>query len=151
MYYNHKNKLIISKSFKTASSSLHFLLKRNHNSNDSVIVNDHFTIMEIREKYGLKRNEVIGIVGIRNPWDYVVSAYFWAKKNRECPKEFTFDDFILKETKFNWKKQHRWWNPSEIDDVLVFEDLKKEIQFFNKKFNIEYTFNERFINSNSSV
>lgn len=132
MYYSRENNVIISKSFKTAGSSLYELIKKN--KRNGVLINNHFTIKEFKEKNDAPN--ATGIVGIRNPWDYVVSAFFWSLKNKECPSQFTFEDFVLKNSKFNWKKQHKWWEPTQIDDVVVFEDLQNEVNRIGIKYNI---------------
>jgi hypothetical protein len=109
MYYNKDKKLIVSKSFKTA----------------------------IVDKFNLP-SSITKIVQVRNPWDYVVSAYYWAIKNQECPKNYTFEDFIFKPSNFNWKKQLEWWDLNYIDNFIRYEYLEQDIQAFSQLFNFNY-------------
>jgi len=127
MYYNEKNKILISKSFKTAGSSLYELLNEYVGKSHGMLANNHYHPKQWRRMMGVNKNNSITVVGIRNPWDYVSSAYHWALLNGECPPSYSFNDFIFKPSEFNWQKQKLWWDVNEIDDIIIFEDLENEI------------------------
>lgn len=127
MYCNDKNKVLISKSFKTASSSLYELLREHVGQSHGLLKDNHFYPKLWREMLDFERDEITMIVGIRNPWDYVSSAYHWSLMNNECPSDYTFKDFVFKKSDFNWQKQLQWWDVNEIDDVIVFENLREEV------------------------
>ena len=126
MYYNPKSKIIISKSFKTAGSSLYTLIKNNWMLEGCRLDDMHYTLKECQKIYGEK--EFTQITLIRNPHDYVVSAYHWGKRNGEVPHDYTFQDFLYKPSQFNWQKQLRFWETDDIDDVIQFEKIEEEIQ-----------------------
>jgi hypothetical protein len=126
MYYNPKSKIIISKSFKTAGSSLYTLIKKNWLEEGCRLDDMHYTLKECQDIYGEKKFTQITL--IRNPWDYVVSAYHWGKRNGEVPNDYTFQDFLYKPSQFNWQKQLKFWDTNDTDDVIQFEKINEEIQ-----------------------
>ena len=126
MYYNPHSKIIISKSFKTAGSSLYTLIKDNWLQEGCELHDWHWTLRECQERFNEK--DFTQLTLIRNPWDYVVSAYHWAQRNGECDRSWTFQDFIYKDCAFDWKKQLRFWDTDDTDDVIQFEKIEEEIQ-----------------------
>ena len=126
MYYNPTSKIIISKSFKTAGSSLYTLIKNNWMSEGCKLDDMHYTLKECQNIYGEK--DFTQLTLIRNPYDYVVSAYHWGKRNGEVPHEYTFQDFLYKPSDFNWQKQLKFWDSDYTDDVIQFERIEEEIQ-----------------------
>ena len=136
MYYNPHKKVLISKSFKTASSSLYTFCISNLMEDGSKQMNMHRTIPQIIEMWDVPTDDLTRIVGIRNPWDYVASAYHWAQINGECPLSYSFNDFIFKQSDFDWKKQLKFWDTNYIDDVILFEDLYNELQRICETYNL---------------
>lgn len=132
MYINHKHKFIIPKPFKMAGSSIYTYLKNNFSDN-SILIDGHFTYEELINMYNLNPIEYKKVTLIRNPFDYMVSAYFWSWKNGECPPDYTFSDFIHKKSDFNWKKQHKFWN-NDSDYYIYFERLPDQVFDFLKIF-----------------
>ena len=137
MYYNPRKKVLISKSFKTASSSLYTFCVSNLMEDGCQQMNMHRTIEQLIDRWQIPTDDLVKIVGIRNPWDYVASAYHWAQMNRECPLSYSFNDFVFKESDFNWKKQLKFWDVENMDDVLVFEDFSNELQRISKLYDLQ--------------
>lgn len=143
MFIDLKQKVLVSKSFKTASSSFFDLLS--DVEGDHIIKFDyHRTIKQMLQEYRLKEDKFTKITLIRNPWDYVVSAYFWAKYNNECPEHFEFEDFVYKDSEFNWKKQLYYWDLDYIDDVVKFEQFKDYSKMFCLMYAYPYKEPKRF-------
>ena len=134
MYYNPKRKIIISKSFKTAGSSLYTLIKNNWLEEGTQLHDMHWTLEECQNIYGEK--EFTQLTLIRNPYDYVVSAYHWGKRNNEVPHEYSFQDFLYKPSDFNWQKQLKFWDTNYTDDVIQFEKIEEEIQRLVDEYNL---------------
>ena len=140
MYYNKDKKVIVSKSFKTASSSFYCFLKRNARIGEFALMNQHLTLKQIINKFNLNKNKVIKIVQVRNPWDYVVSSYYWAKDQKKCPQGYTFEDFIFKPSKFNWQKQLDFWDLNYIDNFIKYEHLENDIKAFCQTHDFSYDY-----------
>ena len=136
MYYNPHKKVLISKSFKTASSSLYTFCVNNLMEDGCQQMNMHRTIEQLINRWQIPTDDLVKIVGIRNPWDYVASAYHWAQMNQECPLSYSFNDFVFKESDFNWKKQLKFWDIENIDDVILFEDFSNELQRISKLYDL---------------
>ena len=107
----------------------------------------HADIHEIKRKFKNSYNNYRKFTIIRNPYDKMVSWYFYLKRNLgENYKIIEFNEWIKDPSKF-WhaddpisylKPQHEW-----IDDTMVlirYENLYKELnKFFNKKINLPIT------------
>ena len=107
----------------------------------------HADIHEIKRKFKNSYNNYRKFTIIRNPYDKMVSWYFYLKRNLgENYKIIEFNEWIKDPSKF-WhaddpisylKPQHEW-----IDDTMVlirYENLYKELnKFFNEKINLPIT------------
>ena len=104
----------------------------------------HADIHEIKKKFKNSYNNYRKFTIIRNPYDKMVSWYFYLKRN--LGKKYRVVEFNewIKDPLQLWhandpisflKPQHEW-----IDDTVVllkFENLNKELkQFFNKEINL---------------
>ena len=103
--------------------------------------NKHADIHEIKTKFKNSYNNYRKFTVIRNPYDKMISWYFYLKKNLgENYDIIEFNDWIINPLKF-WhvddpisflKNQHEW-----IDDtvtILKYENLQEDINtFFGKK------------------
>ena len=116
--------------------------------NESVRIqpSKHADIHEIKSRFKNSYNNYKKFTIIRNPYDKMVSWYFYLKKNLGNYNVIEFNDWIKDPSKF-WhandpisflKPQYDW-----IDDtveIIKFENLNKEINsFFNKKINLPVT------------
>ena len=107
----------------------------------------HADIYEIKRKFKNSYNNYRKFTIIRNPYDKMVSWYFYLKKNLgENYNVVEFNEWIKDPSKF-WhaddpisflKPQYKW-----VDDTVVllkFENLYKELkQFFNKEIDLPIT------------
>lgn len=143
MFIDSATKVLVSKSFKTAGSSFYELLSKQPEESVERFDN-HKTIREIIKKYNISEEDYTKITLIRNPWDYVVSAYYWARYNRECPVRYTFDDFVFKDSVFNWKKQLDFWELEIIDDVVQFENFDGDCRKFCDRYGYAYSKPKRY-------
>lgn len=136
MYYNvHKN-IIICKTYKTASTTLYKLLE--NCKDNSILIRDHLSIKTIRKRYNIQKENVTCIVGIRNPWDMVSSYYHYCVDGEEegVPSNESFE-FFIRNRKRLWCRNTNNWDFSEIDDVVVFEDLENEINRIGNAYDID--------------
>jgi len=75
----------------------------------------------------------------RNPWDKVVSQYFWKIKKFETPP--TFEKWLYKGSLIprDWKLYTKN-NQVMLDKIIQYSNLHQElIDMFNNKFNLELT------------
>ena len=106
----------------------------------------HADIHEIKRKFTNSYNKYKKFTIIRNPYDKMVSWYFYLKRNLGDYSIIEFNDWIKDPSKF-WhandpisflKPQCDW-----IDDTVVvikYENLDKELnKFFGKKINLPVT------------
>ena len=107
----------------------------------------HADIYEIKKKFKNSYNNYRKFTIIRNPYDKMVSWYFYLKRNLgENHNVIEFNEWIKDPSKF-WhaddpisflKPQCKW-----IDDTVVllkFENLNKELnEFFNKEIDLPVT------------
>lgn len=147
MFVDYKNKIIVSKSFKTASSSFYKVIQKGVNHNRYRLFNNHRTIKGIVASFNLKYEDYTKITLVRNPWDYMVSAYFWAIKNNECPSGYNFEDFVFKKSSFNWTKQKMYWDLDYIDRVIIYEDFEFQCKAFCREYGFKYTRPEKVKNN----
>ena len=108
--------------------------------------NKHADIHEIKRKFKNSYNNYRKFTIIRNPYDKMVSWYFYLKRNLGNHNVVEFSDWIKDPSKF-WhandpisflKPQCEW-----IDDtveIIKFENLNKALnKFFNKEINLPIT------------
>jgi hypothetical protein len=86
MLVSHEHKFIFIKTHKTAGSSIESWLMpycREHGIIDTRRYNSHWPARAIKAKLGpVVWKDYTKICPIRNPWDQMVSLYFWRKRPR---------------------------------------------------------------------
>lgn len=97
----------------------------------------HMNVVNMVKTYGEESWEnYFTFTFVRNPWDRMVSWFFWRKRMRTIPKDLTFSEFVI-DFKF-WhtdktlpaQPQHSWFDDKfKIDFVGKFENLQDD---FNK-------------------
>ncbi len=162
MIINHKYKFIFIKSFKTAGTSLEIALSKfcdekdvitKIEPNDEIIRkklkytgprnNDgmkvHMTASEIKNKINSEIFEnYFKFVVVRNPFDQIISAFYWHNESKKNEKKFFF--FKKKSINFNKfferKARHifedeinRYSENGEIliDKFISYENLKNDL------------------------
>tara|TARA_R110002020_G_scaffold50211_1_gene142102 strand:- start:1210 stop:1746 length:537 start_codon:yes stop_codon:yes gene_type:complete len=117
-------------------------------SNESVRIQPekHADIYEIKKKFKNSYNNYKKFTIIRNPYDKMVSWYFYLKRNLGDYNVVEFNDWIKEPSRF-WhandpisflKPQHEWINNTV--EIIKFENLNKELnKFFNKQINLPIT------------
>ena len=113
--------------------------------NESVRIqpNKHADIYEIKRKFKNSYNNYKKFTIIRNPYDKMVSWYFYLKRNLGDYNVIEFNNWIKDPSKF-WhindpisylKPQYEWINNTV--EIIKFENLNKELnKFFNEKINL---------------
>ena len=121
--------------------------------NDSFRIqpNKHADICEIKRKFKNSYNNYRKFTVIRNPYDKMVSWYFFLKRNAlenvsTNGDIIEFNEWIKDPSKF-WnfndpisylKSQHEWID--ETVEIIKFEDLNNELnKFFDKKIDLPVT------------
>tara|TARA_R110001583_G_scaffold189173_1_gene351894 strand:+ start:44 stop:592 length:549 start_codon:yes stop_codon:yes gene_type:complete len=126
---------------KNAGTSIETLFA---NKSFQIQPNKHDNIYQIKKKFPEIYNNYRKFTIIRNPYDKMVSWYFYLKRNLgENYDVIDFNEWIKNPSKF-WhaddpisylKPQHEW-----IDDtveIIKFENINKEInEFFKKEINL---------------
>ena len=103
----------------------------------------HADIYEIKKKFKNSYNNYRKFTIIRNPYDKMVSWYFYLKRNLGDYNVIEFNNWIKDPSKF-WhindpisylKPQYEWINNTV--EIIKFENLNKELnKFFNEKINL---------------
>ena len=107
----------------------------------------HADIYEIKRKFKNSYNNYRKFTIIRNPYDKMVSWYFYLKRNLgENYNIIEFNEWIKDPSKF-WhandpidylKSQYKWIN--DTVEIIKFENINKELnKFFNKKIDLPIT------------
>lgn len=71
---------------------------------------------------------------VRNPWDRVVSDFFYCKKEKYVPENSSFRDEVIynKDNKDRWKSPCYDWltlnGKLAVDNILRFENLKSDFE-----------------------
>jgi hypothetical protein len=118
---NHKYKFIFIKSFKTAGTSLEIALSKFCGNKDIITpivkederlrsklnftppqnyegMREHMSATEIKNKIGTELfNDFFKFVVIRNPYEQVISAYYWHNESKKKEKKF----FLFKKNLFH--------------------------------------------------
>jgi len=106
----------------------------------------HADIYEIKRKFKNSYNNYKKFTIIRNPYDKMVSWYFYLKKNLGDYNVIEFNDWIKDPSKF-WhandpisylKPQYKWIDNTV--EVIKFENINKEInKFFKEEIDLPIT------------
>ena len=174
MILSHKNKFIFIKSFKTASTSLEIALskycgekdiitpiviedeeirKRNgfpgpQNFNISTLFEEHMSASEIKSKVSPKIwEEYYKFVVVRNPFDQIISAFYWHNKSKEKERKFiffkkrkkVFKEFFKIKAHHIFEDEYLRYTLNDkvlVDNFLRYENLKSDLISLSKKINL---------------
>lgn len=115
-------------------------------------------VIEYLKNSQINRNDVIIICIIRNPYERVVSNYFFHLKNKkinyinstdrnEDIKIFLNQPELRQYQKPNYFRKYLDYN---IDIIFRLENLEADIEDFNKKFDINLKYNKCKLNKNNN-
>ena len=115
-----------------------------------IFFNSHITCYNFYDIFNKKCfNDFQKIAVARNPWDRMVSRYFYSKKVNKKFKNFTFEEFVNFDIKNNMivLNQYRFCTKDKtnfcIDKVIKFENLNSDfneisLSIFGKKDLLKY-------------
>jgi len=86
---------------------------------------------------------------VRNPYDQIVSYYYWANKTAEQRNKISFNEFVKKFSKEFFEKQYNIYtqnHQSLVDKFIFFEEFEKDLNFVSKKLNLPFNLFETFKN-----
>jgi len=168
MIINHKYKFIFIKSFKTAGTSLEIAISKFCDNKDIITpiieedekirktlnyrgpqnynnMKEHMSVSEIRKKIDVDIfNNYFKFVTIRNPFDQIISAYYWHNESKKKEKKFfifkkrekKFNDFFKIKAKNIFEDEFNRY--TENNKVLVnyfikYENLKEDLEKISLK------------------
>ena len=155
MIISHKHQFIFVKTKKTAGSTLEKLLYPYLGENDictgsprddtpqknTTITNGHMSWRQIEATYPNEWRNYYKFTIERNPWDKVVSSYFWHKIIKEerfgtMPfEEYVMTCELLPVDWMNYAHQ----KTIRVDDVYFYEDMRTMYDSLNKMFGLHIT------------
>lgn len=97
----------------------------------------HCTLQEMELKFNIKLNNFLKFTVIRNPWDRMVSNYFYSKR-RDSKKYSTFNEFVFQPKYAN--QYHQKHDLSQFDFVCDNQG-KINIDYFCRFENLQHDFN----------
>lgn len=152
MIISHQHKYIFIRPFKTAGSSIErFLLETAFNpkrdaTGFKILKSPHLTANHIVENVNENVwREYVKVVCERNPWDKVVSWYFWDMFNtkvgnrniKSIKHNLYYDSAIYKNQEWSITKFGEWFNnvvlPLNIDDLPRHNPLSHKYYFVGDK------------------
>ena len=79
-------------------------------------------------------------VCIRNPWDRLLSAYYYYKKENDADlKNMSFEEFVMsKDWKCADRQQIEYYDENSIDHILKYESLEKDFYKIQDYYQIYY-------------
>lgn len=138
MIISHKYKFIFIKTRKTAGSTIEMFLDKYLDEKDistgsdidnlpsrNINVDGHLGWRYIKEKYPTEWNNYFKFAVERNPWDGVVSKYFWYKKVKPKKAKKSFEEFVYspKLSSLNDWKLYATADQIIVDKVVKYENL----------------------------
>lgn len=93
-------------------------------------------------------NTYTKIAIIRNPFDYMVSSFFWEMKTKKKKTDLSFEEYVLKrknKIKAN-EKIYKINNENIIDFMIRYDNLQTDILNFESKFPTLSGLSETFVN-----
>lgn len=151
MIISHKYKFIFIKTHKTAGSSIEMFLDKYLDDNDistgsdvdevaprNINVDGHVSWNYIQKLYPYEWQNYFKIAVERNPWDAMVSRYYWYKKVKPKKAKNSFTEFIMNRVKLQSMNDWSMYAKEDtivVDHLVKYENLHK---FFRKQDIIPY-------------
>ncbi|MDB3919234.1 sulfotransferase family protein [Candidatus Pelagibacter sp.] len=181
MIVNHKYKFIFIKSFKTAGTSLEIALSKFCGDEDILTpivekdeklrsnlnfigpqnygdMEEHMTASEIKKKLGNKIfNNYFKFVVVRNPYDQIISAFYWHNESKKNEKKFyifkkkpiSFYNFFTRKAHHIFEDEIERYTENGkilIDKFVRYENLKTDLTEITKILNLPENIYEVFKN-----
>ena len=181
MIINHKYKFIFIKSFKTAGTSLEIALSKFCGDKDVITkiepddeiirkklkytgpqnntgMKIHMTASEIKSKI---KSEIFKnyfkFVVVRNPFDQIISAFYWHNESKKNEKKFfflkkksiDFDKFFERKARHIFEDEINRYSENEeilIDKFISYENLKNDLSSLSDLINLPENLYEVFKN-----
>jgi len=178
---NHKYKFIFIKSFKTAGTSLEIALSKFCGDKDVITkiepddeiirkklkytgpqnntgMKIHMTASEIKSKI---KSEIFKnyfkFVVVRNPFDQIISAFYWHNESKKNEKKFfflkkksiDFDKFFERKARHIFEDEINRYSENEeilIDKFISYENLKNDLSSLSDLINLPENLYEVFKN-----
>jgi len=160
MIISHKNKFIHIKNVKVASSSMEFALSKFCGSDDIITkieqdeervklgyrgkqnntyeFNGHSPALEIKKKIGKNIwNNYYKFCFERNPWDKMVSRYFYFTTRKK--KNITFKEYLNYSEKYLRDKGYFNYTINNfivVNDIFFYEEINNSLRIIEKKLNL---------------
>jgi hypothetical protein len=163
MIISHSNQFIHFKSGKTASTSLDIFFSAYCDESDVITSVDlegkkagwfkaknsggfskHMFPIDIKNKISSDLfNTYYKFTSVRNPWDKMVSIYYWVNRNKDNIVKDGFKNWIVSLTKINWDDFRlepfcKVDGEYILDDYIRFENLEEDIKNVCNELNLKY-------------
>lgn len=116
---------------KTAGVAISTLLKQHYSGYEGVKNHGgkHADLAKVKR---YRKEPGFVFVVIRNPWDRLVSTYFYyTNRGKISSRDLSFEQFIKKEWSKGWacsnRPQHQYFNEREVDLVVRFEQMETDL------------------------
>lgn len=136
LYISHKYKFIFIQIPKTGTSSIKAVLNPFIEGNTFDAIR-HADYAEIARSYPNQLIEYFKFSFVRNPWDRIVSYYFFQKKRGKINNKLTFEDFLLAPGGSVVKPQCDWVHQlNSYSFVGRFENFQEDFDIVCEKIGI---------------
>ena len=122
--------------FTSNKNNYYFSLK----NKEFFFFNSHITCFQFYEKFNKKDfDNFYKFAVIRNPWDRMVSRFFYSKKISNKFKNFTLEEFIDFDLRFNSHVLHQFEFCTKdkknfcLDKLIRFENINKDFKNISEK------------------
>ena len=113
-------------------------ISRDVKRGDKVVnVGPHSTISNVYRAFrGIHSYKVIA--NERNPWDKVVSLYYWNKKIGTCPKDASFRDFVFKHLSMDTRNSEAYYcgDIPLVDHFIRYECLEEDLKQISRELSL---------------
>jgi len=109
---------------------------------EDIIYYSHYPAIKFKRLYPEVFKEYYKISSVRNPYDQIISYYFFKKKNKK--NYYDFKSFLEKySSRFFKRNLHIFTYRREIivDKLIYYENLEKDLSFLKDKLNLDEDLN----------
>jgi len=157
MIISPKYKFIFIKTQKTAGSSIEKILLDKISDDDNLVfggmgtenmppVNthkniEHHSILFVKQHFPIEYNNFFKFTVERNPWDKVVSQYYWAMSRDPKRTEKGFENFVLNDKKISHMGGWRLYTENNVplvNYVMQYNQLETDFEFVLSRIGLSY-------------